>query len=426
MGTSLIKTGKIKISFMGILQYLSLYLMFICHDAALYRENTMVYRIAIVLFSLLMIVLVKKLRTLPRDIIIFLFAVSGYLLVLGERNLLLNYLECILITYVTYTIDKNKFCERFVKLCMFFLVFSLFFYVMGVIAPDVLLQIYNRENGVIWANSYGWQYYMRGRFLYVVRISELKRNNSIFTEPGIWQMLLNSALFMLLFMQDEFSNIKNKKKILWIVLIVITTLTTVSTTGYIALALIVGFYLISNRKMRSFSDDKKSKKSILRIILIIVAIGCAVLTVDAIKNFQESFLYQKVFLKILESTSDGTSGHARYSMILICLNLAMTHVFGVGEDYLSKLILTTDEGANGAILIHSFASIGLIPVIMIISFYYGRLFKKKVPKMVAVLLILIYLNTVLAQSRLLYPALIMLPIVYSDYCYKKMAIRRLK
>ena len=416
-----------KISLSGILQYISLYLMFICHDAALYRENTMFFRIFIVLFSLLMIAMIKKLHKfsnkLQYNTLAFLLAVSGYLLILGERNLLLNYLECILITYTAYTIDKDRFCERFVKMCMFFCITSLVFYTLGIIAPNILLKIYNKENGVIWANAYGWQYYMRGRFLYVVRTSELNRNNSIFTEPAIWQIILNTSLFMLLFMQDTFNNIDGKYKKWWIVLLIITILTTGSTTGYLALVMIVGVYLVSQRKIKTL--NKGFRKNIFKIMIIVVALGLLTLIFDCIKNGQESLLYQKVLLKIFETTSDGTSGHARFSMMVICINLALTHFFGVGEDYLSKLILATDEGANGAILIHSFASIGIVPVIMILAFYYGRLCGKRIPKRVSILLVLLYLNTALAQSRLLYPSLIIMPIVYYDYCYKKIDTRRL-
>lgn len=422
MGTNIIKLKRNTISLSGILQYICLYLMFISHDAALYRENTMLFRMLIVLFSLLMILIIKKLRKMPHNFAVYLLAVSGYLLILGERNLLLNYMECILITYTAYTIDKDRFCERFVKMCMFFCITSLFFYTLGVIAPNVLLKIYNKDNGVIWANAYGWQYYMRGRFLYVVRISELNRNNSIFTEPGLWQIILNSSLFMLLFMPNSFMNINGKNKKWWIVLLIITILTTGSTTGYLALVMIIGVFLISQKKIKS--SNKRTKKMVFHIILITVALGLLILIFDCLKNGQESIVYKKVLLKIFEITSGGTSGHARYSMMLICTNLALTHFFGVGEDYLSRLILTIDEGANGAILIHSFASIGIIPVIMILAFYYGRLFKNRIPKLVSILLLLLYLNTALAQSKLLYPALIIMPIVYYDYCYKKQETRR--
>ena len=356
---------------------------------------------------------------MPKEYIVFLGLVSAYLMILGERNLLLNYLECILITYVAYNINREKFCVRFVKLCMFFVVASLVIYSIGVIAPDFLLKIYSTENNVLWHNSWGWPYYMRGRFLYVVRAYELDRNNSIFTEPGLWQIFLNASLFMLLFMQGMFGDIKKNTKRLWISLLVLTILTTASTTSYLAMAMIIGVFIISSKRNNRGDENKKTQKSIFRLLLAIVCVGCIALISDAFINEQNSLIYKRLIQKIFETTSDGTSGHARYSMILISLQLGLTHFFGVGEDYLSKLIISIDEGANGAILIHSFASIGFVPVLLILSFYYGRLFRKKIPFMVAILLVLIYLNTSLAQSRLLYPALIMLPIIYCDYCYKK-------
>ena len=409
---------KIQIGLKGIIQYICLYLFFICHDAAIYRENTMLLRIAIVAFSSIVFIGISVKKYSDRNFLLFVCLLTEYLLLRGERNLWLGYIECILITYVTYNVDKKYFCTRFLKVCMFYCLFSLFFYFLGVIAPEQLFKIYDQENNVLWATSWGAPYYMRGRWLYVVRMYELERNNSIFTEPGIWQMFLNLALFILLNMRDALYGFKNTKVIFYVSLVSLAILTTGSTTGYIAMAMIYFFFIITKKKKQLI--EAKYLNIIRKIIWGFVIIGVIFLFFDLIWRTTNSLIYSKVIKKILEISSGGTSGHARFSMMEICLGLALINPMGVGEDFLSKYILTMDEGANGAILIHSFASIGIIPVFLILWYYYKDIGKKYVPKTNILLIILLYINTTLAQTRLLYPTLIVMPVIYGEYCREKM------
>ena len=200
---------KFRLSFNGILQYLFLYLFFMSHDTAIYRENTMLFRILITLCCVMVFVFDKKFWKIEKDYIIFFTIVSCFLLMRGERKLWLSYAEYILLIFVTYRINKNLFCERFVKITMFFTIISLIFYTVGRLNPNLLINNIPMNN-VEWS-FYGRPYYLQGRLLYVVRKMELERNNSIFTEPGLFQMFLNTALFILLFMRESLQNIKNKK-----------------------------------------------------------------------------------------------------------------------------------------------------------------------------------------------------------------------
>ena len=395
---------------MALMQYISLYFMFICHDAAIYRENTFFYRNIIIIFSLLMLIYIGK---IDRWLIYLVGSVIVYLLIRDEFQLLLNYIECILITYVSYNLNKELFFVRYIRLCVFFAVCSLFFYFLGIFSPHILLSIFNKNNNVLWATEWGMPYYMRGRFLYVVRMYELDRNNSIFTEPGIWQMILNTALFILLFMREKLKKIKDKVVVLYIILLSITLFTCATTTGYIAFILIFLAYIINYGKIKL---QNNGKSNVRKGIVVFFVVALLYMLFDYVFKGNKSIIYDIVINKIFESTTDGTSGHARYSMIIMCMKFAQNHFFGVGENYLSSYINEIDSGANGAILIHTFASIGMIPVLILLSFFYGKLFSKKVPFVMRWLIIILFLNTTFAQSRLLYPTLIILPIIYSEYC----------
>ncbi len=57
----------------------------------------------------------------------------------------------------------------------------------------------------VYSDSIRYQEYsfkLHGMFLYSHRTVDM-RNVSIFTEPGIYQMILNTAIFVLLFLRDK-------------------------------------------------------------------------------------------------------------------------------------------------------------------------------------------------------------------------------
>lgn len=414
---------KFRLSLNGILQYLFLYLFFMSHDTAIYRENTMLFRILITLCCVMVFVFNKTFWKIEKDYILFFTIVSFFLLVRGERKLWLSYAEYILLIFVTYRINKNLFCERFVKITIFFTIISLIFYTVGRLSPNLLINNIPMNN-VEWS-FYGRPYYLQGRLLYVVRKMELERNNSIFTEPGLFQMFLNTALFMLLFMREYLPNIKNEKINIMAIVLIIAVITTGSTTSYIALSMILIVFIINHRSLIRQQEKKHEIRKTIRII-----VGFSVLTIigifiDYTFNGESSILFKFFIRKIAEMFSDGTSGHARTSMISICLNIVSDYpILGAGEDYVSSALRILDDGANGGILIHSFASIGIVPVLAILFYYFKNIVKQYVPIMNALLIVALYLNTSLAQSRLLYPALLIVPIVYGDYCcYKNETIK---
>lgn len=395
-------------------QYLLLYLLVICHDATIYRENTLIWRGFIIAACLILGSLSKKQIHISASIVIFAILILSYVMLRGGVQLTLSYIEHILIFYTAYECDKKNFCLRFVNVVMFFAAISLPFYLIGLINPEMLLKLIPFETNVTWAN-YGYQYFMRGRLLYTVRCLELERNNSIFTEPGVYQILLNSALFIVLFMREKLYSYSAKKIRGCMLILAVCIITTASTTAYIGLALNVSFYLLSIRQIKRLSTDKKDINRVVKSAIILILIVSICILVNYFYAKEDSILSRFALKKIAEMFRGGTSGHARTSMISICMKAAIGNPFGLGEEATSLLLKRLDDGANGAILVHSFASIGIFPTLLIVGSFYKNLLSKKIPLSGSIAIIMLYLNTALAQSRLLYPALIMLPVIYKDY-----------
>lgn len=92
-----------------------------------------------------------------------------------------------------------------------------------------------------------FSYKLHGMFLYSHRTVDM-RNVSIFTEPGIYQMVLNTAIFVLLFLRDKLVSFSDKKVGRALMILSCALLSTQSTTGYISLCFIVLFYMFFEKK----------------------------------------------------------------------------------------------------------------------------------------------------------------------------------
>lgn len=142
------------------------------------------------------------------------------------------------------------------------------------------------------------------------------RNAGMFREPGVFQLFLNSALILLLGSSDS-------KKFLKAVILCATVLTTVSTSGIIAMAIIlVGFAL--NYLYTEKSITKVKFISVIVIVLLIIAVGSYYL-----ENYG-----QIVFGKFVSGSDNYSSLTKRNQQTSTDLRLFWQNpVFGVGYSY---------------------------------------------------------------------------------------------
>lgn len=159
-------------------------------------------------------------------------------------------------------------------------------------------------------------------FLYVYRFhAHIDRNNSIFYEPGAYQIFLNAALFMLMFLR---TSLTVYSKIFLFILLLITLITTFSTTGYLIFTVILFLFLIKSEEVSVYYK--------------ITFVGVGVLIFFGV--FHEQF-YTVIFEKIdrylsIQHITDKKD--LRSFDLLVDLEIFKRHVFGVGYDNYFNLV----------------------------------------------------------------------------------------
>lgn len=389
------------------IQYFLIGLFVIAHNTWFYSLHDMVYRTLLLTISFVLYFLHPRMREKNLVSLMLLVLITTLIPELifsgisGMRIAIYNYMfiiEPLLLTYVTYQYDRKHFCNRFIKSIVFMAIVSLVFYGIAQINSEYLINsdMFQKVemNRLTYTNFYC-------NYLYVLRDREISRNVGMFCEPGLYQILLNSALYLLVFYPNE-SAIKHRKKA--IVMLVVTLITTQSATGFIGLIIIM-FGII-------FSRQKQISKSIKQITVGVFAIVIAFCVVDTIKNGVNSFIYIVIFEKIFNiGSNDLTTGSVRLSTIITMLKLIIRNPIGYGFSYVSNYRVTYIPEAVGARLFVTCASIGVVPIFVLLYFYVKRSFKNRISDVQFVVLWLLYINTTLAQSREFYPAILVLMIL---------------
>ncbi len=205
--------------------------------------------------------------------------------------------------YFVLKVVGVRFADAYIRIVVLLAAVSLFGY-----ATDV----FRLFDGVIrqlpQVGSIGYE-----GLLYVYRFRHhIDRNASIFFEPGAYQIFLNAALFMLFFVQTEFSN---KKKSAYIIVLLPALVTTFSTTGFLIFAAMFSLFLIKSPAMSA------SGKAAL---VGFVAVGVLL--------FSAQF-HSTIFAKIdnyLASEHILDSQERRAFDMRVDLSIFENHIFGIG------------------------------------------------------------------------------------------------
>lgn len=122
-------------------------------------------------------------------------------------------------------------------------------------------------------------------FVYLFHDNADIRNLGIFIEPGLYQIYLNMALFILLFGGGGHRHEKPA-----ILVLLVTLYSTHSTTGYIVGLLIISGHLIVSNK----NKNKKSMFfSVSKVLMVLLALGLASMQGFFQKNIDEKFSGKK-------------------------------------------------------------------------------------------------------------------------------------
>lgn len=253
----------------------------------------------------------KKQSIVVCVIMVITLAISGYAAKDTFSRCFVKFL-CIMIGYIVATqFAFQSFKQAFCKIVYVITCISLVVEVIAYIAPGFikLFPIYEGTNihNLLICGVFD-------RYLTTMTV----RNTGIFWEPGVFQMYIVVAMIFDIFQDKDF----NKKRF---VIFAIGLLTTFSTTGYLALLVIMNVYILwkpesSRGRVSNFKAE---------IFLCIILVAGIILTSETLRSM--------VFGKILDS-KDG-SMNVRKASFLCSIEIFLDHpITGAGMNSIPSLM----------------------------------------------------------------------------------------
>lgn len=274
---------------------------------------------------------------------------------------------------ITQLISFELFAEIFNKIIFIIAAISLIGFAVVIIAPSLLSVLPKIQNSVD-AEFYNAYLFMSPMYFY----SNFVRNQSIFREPGVYQMYLIMALLFQIYVT------KSKSLIRYAVYIA-AVITTMSTTGYIALAITLLALIFASQ---SLSNNKK-----IFVIFLLLFAFFMLFRFTSIFSIASEDQYNSVFGKLGSQGRSTTT--ARFASVTENLRMFIEKpLFGVGLTYLSDNFPLYAFNNYGFSTIHNtntfliqFASHGLLYGLMWIYAYWQ--FAKKLSQKYRLIVFLI-------------------------------------
>lgn len=398
-----------------ITQYLLIYLMYIIPGSCLfakYLSGNMKYIALLGLYGAL-IVTRKKYRSAYALYFVVLFFVSTMFTRIytgggAGVGTLFQFVIGVLSTQIAIYCDKEHFLARWIKLATFFAAISILFWAAFYAVPSLVDSYPGLKfiTGTEGSKGYERELPGKGVFFYSYLKRHPTRNCGLFTEPGVHQIVLNMTLYVLLFWQDklEFKNYRDYRK--YVAIILVALVSCQSTTGYLGAVMILTFFFFSSRAEKKF-------RGIKTFMVAAVALAVTVLLVDYMTRAEESILYTQFIYKLFGDTSGGLdisegTGKYRTGTMVVCLDIMAKYPLGVGYDRFT--IMKDSYGAElvAASLMQFPAVFGIIPWVILLVLLLAPVFLLQDLEL-AILYTVLFVNTTLAQTDLIYPAFFMIP-----------------
>jgi hypothetical protein len=322
----------------------------------------------------------------------------------GMRVAIYNFMfivEPILLTIVAYRYNRKMFCTRYIKIVLFLAVSSLIFYCLGLINVDLLLNS-GLFTKVQMSRLTYTDFYCN--VLYVIRTRELSRNVGMFCEPGLYQIVLISALYIIVFSSEK---VQLKHRFIAISILTITLISTQSALGYISLLFVLMGILMEKRGVIS--------KRIQRIVIAFFCIAGVWVIFNLSTKGTGSIVYQLLVEKVLQINSNEiTTGSVRMSTIETMLKLILSNPIGYGFSYVSDYRALYAPGSVGARIFVTTAAIGIVPVACLLTHFLRRAYHYRKSNNQFWLLVFLYISIAFAQSREFYPGILVLMLLNDD------------
>lgn len=401
----------------AIVHYVLIYIMVALGDSFLYDRILIYLCPAIAAVSLVLLLFNKKSNYLfPLSILPF-----SALVVLCVRlktnavgvSELLVWFSMVCVTLLAVGFNISKFLERLIKLTAALSFFSVLIFFCSQLVPG----IWSHFTPFSFLLTFGDDYWLdamtklstsyfqaHGLLLYVDRGFDSARNVGIFREPAVYQVMLNSLIFVLLYMCPD--SLKNKRVRL-IALFVVTVLTTKSATGYLVCFALFFMYFI---------HVGVAGKRIDAVYYVLLALGGAFL-VSALFLGNSSWIFESVFGRFFGGNgfSLDASGSARTGAASISLKLIHEYPLGCGYDVYTSALNANVTGYVAACLFRVVAIYGIPFGIFVIFWIFYPLFLQPRMPMVAIFsFAFMYLMATFFENEIFYTTLIFIPIYL--YC----------
>lgn len=395
-----------KISKSGIVQYLLIYIMLHFHGTVLFSHyQDQAYIVVLVIAILLVLLRRGKITPYFRDVLIL--AGSMFLTYLTSGGSLsipsiFSAMARLLLPYIAYKYDEKKFCDRFVNLVSFLAIVSLLFFAIQSINKNILLAILPAMQKQSATAEY------HGLFLYTMTETG-NRNLGIFSEPGLYQIILNAALYIMLFCNKKLHLTPRQNKI-YLVAIVAAIVTAQSTTGYISLIILLFFYWTKK-------SNKETKEATRKFI---IAGAILILIIVDLQRGDNSLIYKNLIVKLFNESGSidltNNTGNSRLLSIQFDMSLFRQYPLGAGfaiheQLWKSGYNILSRETSSCVGITKSLATVGIISTGFNLYIYIKNLLNNEKEIRAILAYILMFVNLVFAQPSIQFPALIVLTLI---------------
>lgn len=391
----------------NLMMYVMLYFFLQYHEGTLYSNYNSIFRpLVIGGFILFSVCNFKKFNDAKLGLFCCFSAAYIFLISFvnsGETGMstILELMGTVLIAYSLLIVYKQKIINAYIKIITFFSVISLLFFCVAQIQPDFLLSILHKSLGSKGDIFYGGLFYSI-RYVWYYDF----RNCGMFTEPGLYCVVLLTAIYLLLFQKRYLFFTKKQYKYLFAILTV-TVITTMSTAGIICLGLILLCYILSKQQDKSNGEKNIKKYILFASILLIIAI-----IADYSLNGMYSFIYNNLLNKISSEqlVIAGNTGNARLTTIEICFDSILRYPFGRGKTYIVGLLPEYAVGAKALVFV---ASYGIVYALFFYWFIFGKFIKAEKANFYTVIsFVILYIVMSMAQSMIIYPCFMLVLLMY--------------
>lgn len=297
----------------------------------------------------------------------------------------LNITSILLIVYASFKIDAQHYIQRLIKLIYYIAFVSIIiFAITKTLGFGVSAVLYP----FLYPSFSHDEIYSYGGFVYRFVFLHSERNCGPFGEPGQYQCVLSVALYFVLFRSYLFPE---KERFRYLLVFFVALFTTLSTSGYIAMAIIIVCFLLQSKN----KVDKRTKY--LFWVMFICSIFFFSYT-DLGQDFMNTAVYDKIYEEGQVDFSNK-SGRARTESIagvLMTIENNPATLWGVGYDRLNDMGL---DGCAG--LLFLLLAIGVVPYSILFGFSFYQVLKHNRGIWDSLVRILLVVNMGLGQPHIM-------------------------